>query len=75
MAMRDEFFVKLWRIWLGRVGFAAKGIVYTLIGVLALQAALGAGGQTTGSTGALKEVGQAPFGKFLLIAIGLGIVC
>lgn len=63
-----------WLIWLGRVGFAAKGIVYTLIGVLALQAMVGAGAQTTDSAGALKEVGQAPFGKFLLIAIGLGIV-
>jgi uncharacterized membrane protein YidH (DUF202 family) len=65
---------KPWLIRLGRFGFAAKGVVYMLIGVLAVQAAVGAGGQTTDSSGALKEVSQAPFGKFLLIAIGLGIV-
>ena len=63
-----------WLIWFGRFGFAAKGVVYTLIGVLAVQAAIGTGGQTTGQNGALEQIGEAPFGRFLLIAIGVGIV-
>ncbi|MGZ3519289.1 MAG: DUF1206 domain-containing protein [Vulcanimicrobiaceae bacterium] len=63
-----------WLIWLGRLGYVAKGVVYTLIGVLALQTAIGARGRTTGSTGALKQVGEAPFGEFLLITIGVGLV-
>ena len=65
---------KAWLIGLGRWGFAAKGIVYALIGVLAVQAAIGAGGDTTGKKGALEHIGQAPFGRILLIAIGVGIV-
>lgn len=64
----------VWLVGLGRFGFAAKGVVYTLIGVLAVQAAIGAGGQTTGQNGALEQIGRAPFGRLLLIAIGVGIV-
>jgi uncharacterized membrane protein YidH (DUF202 family) len=63
-----------WLIWFGRCGYVAKGVVYTLIGALAVQAAIGAGGQTTDSKGALKQVGDAPFGEFLLITIGVGLV-
>ena len=48
-------------------------MVYTLIGVLAAQAALTAGGETTGQQGALEKIGEAPFGRFLLIAMGVGI--
>lgn len=62
-----------WLIGLGRFGFAAKGVVYSLIGVLAIQTALGAGGETTGSRGALEHVGQAPFGRVLLLAMAVGI--
>lgn len=63
-----------WLIGLGRFGFAAKGVVYVLIGVLAVQAAIGAGGQTTGQKGALERIGEAPFGQLLLVAMGVGIV-
>jgi Domain of Unknown Function (DUF1206) len=63
-----------WLVWFGRLGYAAKGTVYTLIGVLALLTAIGAGGETTDSRGALRHIGQAPFGEFLLIAVGIGIV-
>ena len=34
-----------------RAGYAAKGVVYLLIGVLAMQAAAGTGGRTTGARG------------------------
>lgn len=63
-----------WLVWLGRFGYIAKGIVYTLIGVLAVLTAIGAGGETTDSSGALKRIGEAPFGRYLLIAIGVGLV-
>ena len=39
--------------WLARSGYAARGIVYVIIGWLALVAAFGTGGGTTGSKGAL----------------------
>jgi Domain of Unknown Function (DUF1206) len=65
---------QLWLVRLGRFGYVAKGVVYILVGVLALQTALGARRQATGSEGALEQVGEAPFGKILLLAIGVGIV-
>jgi hypothetical protein len=63
-----------WLLWLGRFGYVAKGVVYTLVGVLAVQAAIGAGGETTDSRGALRHIAQASFGEFLLILIGIGLV-
>lgn len=57
-----------------RIGYAAKGVVYTIIGVLALQAAFGTGGETTGSQGAIYEIAEAPFGQVLLILIAVGLL-
>lgn len=59
---------------LGRFGYAAEGLVYALIGILAVQVALGRGGATTDNKGALARIAQAPFGRFLLIAIIAGFV-
>ena len=64
---------KSWVVALARCGYAAKGIVYLLIGVLALQAALGPGGKTTDSTGALHTIAGQPFGKILLGLVGIGL--
>lgn len=63
--------------WLERVvrfGFVAKGIVYVTIGILALQTALGSGGQTTGSQGALAAIASEPFGQVLLALVGIGLI-
>jgi hypothetical protein len=59
---------------LARAGFVARGVVYAVIGVLALQLALGYGGKITNQQGALHTVANQSFGKFLLtlVAIGLG---
>lgn len=59
---------------LGRFGYAAEGLVYALIGVLAVQVALGRGGETTDNKGALLRIAGAPFGRVLLIAIAIGFV-
>lgn len=56
-----------------RAGYAAKGIVYIVIGFLALEAALSRGGQTTNSQGALTSIVQQPFGQFLLGLVGIGL--
>ena len=60
--------------WLSRSGFVARGLIYAIIGVLALKLALGHGGKLTDQQGALHTVAQQPFGKVLLtlVAIGLG---
>ncbi|MGO1500117.1 MAG: DUF1206 domain-containing protein [Marinobacter sp.] len=57
-----------------RVGYAARGIVYLLVGGLAALAAIGQGGQTTGSKGALTQLLSAPMGEVLLGGLALGLV-
>jgi hypothetical protein len=58
---------------LARFGYVAKGIVNGLVGVLALQVAFGVGGATTDTRGTLEPILLAPFGRFLLAAIALGL--
>jgi hypothetical protein len=60
---------------LGRAGYAAKGIVYVVIGALAARAAIGtAGGATTDSRGALSVIQDGPMGTIALVAIGIGLL-
>jgi hypothetical protein len=59
---------------LGRLGYAAKGIVYMVIGFLATEAAFGLGGKTTDSKGALRAIGDGPFGKFALVVVAIGLI-
>ena len=58
---------------LARLGYAVKGVVYGLVGVLAVQAAFGSGGQTTGSRGAIDTLAGGPFGRVLLWIVGIGL--
>jgi hypothetical protein len=60
-------------VWLGRLGLAAKGLVYVLIGIVAARAALGNGDQTTDTHGALERIVQMPLGPFMLAAVALGL--
>jgi Domain of Unknown Function (DUF1206) len=60
-------------IWLGRLGLAAKGVVYVLIGVVAARAALGSGDEATDSQGALGRIVQMPYGPWLLGAVAVGL--
>ena len=55
------------------MGFAAKAVLYSVIGVLALRAAIGAGGRTTGSKGALSTLLDQQFGAVLLVVIAAGL--
>lgn len=57
-----------------RLGFAAKGIVYLVVGVLAAQTALGRGGATTDTRGALRTIAGQPFGSFLLAIVAAGLL-
>jgi hypothetical protein len=58
---------------LARAGYLAKGVVYLLIGILALQAAAGAGGRTTGTGGAFRVLLRQPFGRWLLWLTAVGL--
>ncbi|MEO1068748.1 MAG: DUF1206 domain-containing protein [Cyanobacteria bacterium J06638_6] len=59
---------------LARFGYAAKGIVYVLVGFLAFQAAFSWGGKVTGSKGAFQTIAAQPFGKTMLFLVAVGLV-
>jgi Domain of Unknown Function (DUF1206) len=59
--------------WLARAGLVARGVVYLIIGVLALKLALGDGGKATNQTGALKTIAGQSFGELLLILMAVGL--
>jgi uncharacterized protein DUF1206 len=58
---------------LARAGFVARGVVYGIIGILAIKLAIGSGGKTTDQTGALKTLANQPFGNVLLILVAIGL--
>lgn len=62
-----------WVIRLARFGYAAKGVVYIVVGILALQVAIGTGGRTTGPEGALSTIARQPFGQVLLVLVAVGL--
>ncbi len=62
-----------WIIPLARFGYAAKGVVYIIIGALAALAAFTGGGRTTDSRGAFQEILSQSYGKLLLGAIAVGM--
>lgn len=62
-----------WMTLLARLGYAIKGVVYLIIGILALQLVFGSGGSTTDQRGAIERISALPFGKFLLIIVAIGL--
>ncbi len=59
---------------LARFGYAAKGVVYIVVGALATMAAIGMGGETTDLRGALQTIEDQPFGKFALGTVAFGLI-
>lgn len=59
---------------LARAGYSAKALLYATIGFLAAGAALGIGGATTDTRGAMKAVLNAPYGRLLLILVAIGLM-
>jgi hypothetical protein len=55
-----------------RAGYVARGVLWSLIGLLALRLAFaGSGGKKADKSGALQEIGSKPFGKVLLILMAV----
>jgi hypothetical protein len=63
-----------WFAQLARFGYAMKGVVYLVAGALSARAAFGLGGATTDSRGALIAILSEPFGKLMLVLIGIGLI-
>ncbi|CAL9360795.1 hypothetical protein SUDANB176_00671 [Streptomyces sp. enrichment culture] len=56
-----------------RAGLTARGVIYLLVGVLALRIAFGDGQRQADRGGALAELADKPFGAALLWALGVGL--
>jgi hypothetical protein len=61
-----------WKDTLGRVGLVGKGVLFAVIGVLAIQLATGDAANASKS-GAVQWVASQPFGKFLLVALTVSL--
>jgi hypothetical protein len=61
-----RFFVKL--------GYAVKGCVYGLLGVLSFRVGIGDGGRIAGEKEALRQVSRQSFGDAALMVIGAGLL-
>ncbi|WP_312888467.1 DUF1206 domain-containing protein [Nonomuraea rhodomycinica] len=57
---------------LARVGLACRGVLYALIGVLAVQIALGSGDKQADKGGAMTTIASLPFGSVLLWIMVVG---
>jgi succinate dehydrogenase/fumarate reductase cytochrome b subunit len=62
--------------WIGTIGYAAKGVVLAVVGVLIITAAATADpSKSSGLDGGLKTLGSQPYGVFLLAGIAAGLIC
>jgi uncharacterized integral membrane protein len=67
--------VHKFQLWVGVVGYIAKGIALFLVGLLVVIAAVRAQPeQSTGLDGGLKALKEQPYGPYLLAAVALGLI-
>jgi hypothetical protein len=66
--------VSPWLHRFAKVGYAVKGVVYTIIGTLAMRFALGGGGKLAGQQDAVRHVQKQPFGELPVTIIGIGLL-
>ena len=68
-SIREEAYEKF-----ARTGFAIKGAIYVLLGILAVVAAVGPNGKVTGKEGVLQWLDHQPLGPVLLVLIMVGLL-
>jgi hypothetical protein len=60
---------------IARVGYVARGFLFTCIGVLTLSAVLGWGGREVGFQETIRSLLQAPLGGYFALCLGIGFLC
>jgi len=70
-----ERLAREWRDPLARVGLVAKGVLFLILGLLAIQFARNnVSSDEVSESGAFATLAEQPFGKFLLVALVIGLV-
>ena len=62
-----------WMVRYARMGYATKGVIYMLVGMLALRAAWRAE-DTDGEAGVIQQISEQPFGQILLALTAVGLL-
>lgn len=57
-----------------RLGYGVRGLIYIVMGILALKLVLGQGGTLTSPQGAIAAIGRQPAGKLLLWVVLFGLI-
>ena len=71
-ARRDAEAGRGWYEWVARTGLLAKGLSYAIVGFLAVEVAVGAGGKATSRQGALASIADETLGQILLAVLAAG---
>lgn len=72
-ARQDDRKPARWLRWMARCGIVAEGLIYVLVGGLALLVAFNPGRRAQGSGSALATLGDAPWGRAMLLVLALGL--
>ena len=62
-----------WLQWLARVGIVAEGLIYVLIGGLALTGSFDPAQHPSGTSGAMSKLAHVPLGRVMLALLALGL--
>ena len=73
---RKETLQADWTSYVGRAGLVARGVIYSVIGILALRIAFGAGGgEEADKDGAFEVLSRHPLGRVALAVLAAGFAC
>jgi Domain of Unknown Function (DUF1206) len=62
-------------VWMMRIGYVARGIIFLIVGAFALLAASGLGAHPQGARDAVEFLFQKPFGGYFLWLLAAGLAC
>jgi len=62
-------------VWIARIGFVGRGVVFLILGGAALWAAFSHESQPIGTTGAMNAVFSEPAGGALALVVAVGLFC
>src|SRR5688500_18298032 len=63
-----------WLTWAARLGYAACGVVYAAVGLIAVAVAVGLADEPADSEGVLVALARLPFGPLVLVALCIGLI-